>query len=1264
MNWRECTNCHQKMAPYEPRKRRGEHLLCKGCAQKPFSQVKTAAEGTPGADLSSDFQPVENPLLAQHRTPVGTNALGHPINHLGLPTSAPEDPATQMWPDDNEMGPTGHPLSALLPNEAWIKYAQKRAALGHPSPHAFKKTQGFHKAAHKDDNSSSMFGSHSHHPHVMPLGNGPLTLGPTATHLTDKHFGADGVTPEALVEASGDHAKMSALHLAAHEMGEGEHGHPAGKGGHVHQHLHSGSQVFDDPNLADWEKELLGHSIGLEDDEDGTTDAPVQQFPWPHKIKDHLKSGHSVDEQAISGSDLFNHDYHDDLHTHGSDHSHAPKPEALPYMAPLPEDSTAVHKAHMVIGHGHNHHDMSYLSPEGLKQAHEDAHEQGPADHQHYDDAMPAKYEQGDNAQAQQHLSDDHDLAMLDHGWQHNVEKHAWIHKTQHGPNTQPHHHKSTNPVEITPPPHDAPGGVTYQAMVDHLKSGNKHAGNFYDGWEHGESYESLENAHKNWHNYPNESHDHEHEDLTDPLGKGSVEELQKAEQGGPKQHPHHEDMTPEQYAEHMKGPGHEWHENSSFLDQEDNEQHETDHEANDADKDHTHAEKGVAPVVVQPKVKKPNTTPQWGDPGAPSDPEFYAHPHPQVSHPKNKSEVVEHLMDHHPEVDSADYENSEFKHEGFLKGWHAHLHSGKEHEISPADRHQHSDDDSTPKFTPTLNTFSHLATHHGHSEDEVKAMRHVDALAAHEHLHQAGDDEEIGHEHEHPGAEPTPPNPWFVNPEYAGENHEHLIYHGTAHSYKCPTCGSSPGNRKDDCPDCGHAMKPANATENQRERGTFGNHGSTIYDCHVAPHFTTVYGQAKQFGHRVIAAKLKARKAKYYDNLNHMAHDAYDRLHAMGEINDGGEHLGKHYQDTANNGYGRCCSDNLLSYAKGHKRSDGKYGLRRFRDSLRADGYDHIVVRNHADSPRGALNVFPLSHKQIHIVDENHNPPSGDRRNNDSSRFRSPDGWSQDTMPNEKEKLRPPAYLVDKDPRIGETKHTDNMTPEEFRTHIKSKHPTATNSGQNEAGLTEHEKAHASGTVSDHHHGQPFPKTAPEHPDDMGDPNQGEVGSGGMSYHSGDDDDDNESEYCSNCDTDGHGTYDDHCSDCEQYTGHGDCDCTYCPGCGHSTSHGDDPVGSGAHEYCSYCDEQGVQDGITDHDAKGHEDEHGEHPEDHQEKDYCPHCDSHMKENRDEDHCQNCGADLPDYDKIQSPASGLVTTRPPVAARSSGTTPHTPGAT
>lgn len=252
--------------------------------------------------------------------------------------------------------------------------------------------------------------------------------------------------------------------------------------------------------------------------------------------------------------------------------------------------------------------------------------------------------------------------------------------------------------------------------------------------------------------------------------------------------------------------------------------------------------------------------------------------------------------------------------------------------------------------------------------------------------------DGELAPEGHHPLVAPLPQSVWdryheslnttaaedsgFPNPHHLEEHGEdspgaHEWYHGTASHYDGP---------------------PKGATELMKDHKFWGNFGAGDWNNHVGSHWTSLHQMAKEFNaggaetDRVIHAKLHMKNPVHYDSLHHMAHDTYDRLHASGDLKDGGAFLGKHSDGSDEENH--CCSPALLAYAKGGHRTDGKFGLERYRDSLRASGHDGIAVRNFADDPKGHWNAIPLSADQIHITKGSCARPHHDERDTDKDEF------------------------------------------------------------------------------------------------------------------------------------------------------------------------------------------------------------------------------------------------------------------------------------
>jgi hypothetical protein len=227
-------------------------------------------------------------------------------------------------------------------------------------------------------------------------------------------------------------------------------------------------------------------------------------------------------------------------------------------------------------------------------------------------------------------------------------------------------------------------------------------------------------------------------------------------------------------------------------------------------------------------------------------------------------------------------------------------------------------------------------------------------------------------HSTQHTAAPDAPgyPNPHHQEMHGPDSPAAHEWYHGTSTSFEGP---------------------PKSATELMNDHQYWGNFGAGDWNNHIGSHWTSLHGMAKGFlaassaGNRVIHAKLHMKNPVKYNSLDHMTHDAYERLSASGDMQDGGEHVGKHQDDAGDHS---CCSGALLRYAKGEHRSDGKYGLERYRDSLRASGHDGILMRNNTDDPIGHWNAIPLSADHIQITNSGCNRPHHDPRDHDDTEF------------------------------------------------------------------------------------------------------------------------------------------------------------------------------------------------------------------------------------------------------------------------------------
>jgi len=409
-------------------------------------------------------------------------------------------------------------------------------------------------------------------------------------------------------------------------------------------------------------------------------------------------------------------------------------------------------------------------------------------------------------------------------------------------------------------------------------------------------------------------------------------------------------------------------------------------------------------------------------------------------------------------------------------------------------DGHDHEEETGPPT---QIAVGSHLVHEHGMSQAEVAAMTPAQFKAHHEQLHLKQSEFDVGHGHVHPGGPMRDPRVILPNTHHQAmrDNDRHPAvqewYHGTGTDYEGP---------------------PKNATELKSTEGFWGNFGGGDWNNHVGSHWSSLHQMSRNFnggGNRVIHAKLHIKNPIVYNSLNHMAHDAYDRLHASGHLQDDGQFFQNHHDDPGyDSDTGACCSNRLLEYAKGHHRDDGKFGLEAYRDSLRASGYDGIHVRNHADNPQGHWNAIPLSADQIEITHGGCRGHHGDERDDDVEEFNSnysklTKGWQ----------------------------HPKPFNSQDYVGHRLDHLPTA----------DEVQKAH-----EEKHQ---LPQT-----------NKTAVGRGDSDPYLGhppeDDPDDEQNQYC------------DHCAD---YTSHSTDDCTVSKWCSVCEAHGDHQAAD-AHDYCDHC--------------------------------------------------------------------------------------------
>lgn len=583
-------------------------------------------------------------------------------------------------------------------------------------------------------------------------------------------------------------------------------------------------------------------------------------------------------------------------------------------------------------------------------------------------------------------------------------------------------------------------------------------------------------------------------------------------------------------------------------------------HTKSDTELMQQHAQHHATGDLATPHTHEgPTSHPMDGDRffgGKEPEPSYDEHPHP-----KTESETLAHIVSHHPNMDLQNYKEATDDHnmpfhqmkDGMQK-WHDHLHHG-EYQAVP-DGHTHSEP-AGPNTDIAIG--KHLVDDHKLPQHVVAGMTPQEFKAYHEDQHVKHDEEDLGHGHVHPGGPVRAPRTVALNPHHLAMRSDpehpaiHEWYHGTSGDYE---------------------GAPQNATELKENFDRWGNFGGGDWNNHAGTHWSSLHQMARNFnngGNRVIHAKLHMKNPIHYNSLNHMAHDAYDRLHASGDMQDGGEYLNNHRDD---GGYNHCCSDALLEYAKGGHRSDGKFGMERYRDSLRASGHDGVVVRNQADSPEGHWNAIPLSADQVEITNGHCYGAHHDERDHDQDEFQSnsrklKEGWQH------------PKPFSNGADMYNEGKDLPDTDEVAGANRLKQQH---------------------------------LAKTEPPKWSDAG----GYRGDRDMhGQHVGDDGDDEDEDH------------DQYCEHCDEYTDHDsdDCDNKYCSVC---EEHGSHTTAEG-HEECDHCGD------YADHSTDEHEDEYGEHPETMKLDGYCPHCDTADKENYGKDECTNCGEKLPNWKTIQA---------------------------
>lgn len=627
------------------------------------------------------------------------------------------------------------------------------------------------------------------------------------------------------------------------------------------------------------------------------------------------------------------------------------------------------HVAHLKHSHGLTDEEIGEGAPEGgfsnqaahLAQTHDSLHDHSEWGHAHSGHKDVGKPFTGHVAPSgmSEHLIKHHGISPEEsHLW---GEHHGELHKAKG--EALDHQHVPTIAPDVK-----TPEQLAKEAMHKHLKEDHGYTGNL--------KHTNGDIEHASLHNpedYGYAGHPgHEHAD------NSSVEMTQKLPQA--KQQLHHwtgenppsghhfhlqhgADMDPDVLKLHMS----QHHEGGSVLDAFTNfdsheqtlQKHAQAHATGNIAQPHTHAVSQSGHDELGRQL--------YG--GKEPEPQYNIHPAIE-----NDSQALAHIIKHHPNISAEDYNLT--KGDGSSKlsmvDYHHKLHHAESgYALSTApDGHTHADSQGPHTDIPIG---SHLVSHHGLTQDQVASMTPAEFKAHHEELHARHTELDLGHGHVVPGGPVREPKTLAPNPHHAEMrddlNHPavHEWYHGTKTDYDGP---------------------PKNATELQEDHGFWGNFGGGDWNNHAGTHWTSLHQMARHFNggpNRVIHAKLHMANPITYNSLNHMSHDAYDRLHASGDLQDDGAFLGRHDDD---NGYNHCCSGRLLAYAKGEHRSDGKFGMERYRDSLRASGHDGIVVRNQADSPTGHWNAIPLSADQIEVTHASCHQNHNDERDSDTQEF------------------------------------------------------------------------------------------------------------------------------------------------------------------------------------------------------------------------------------------------------------------------------------
>lgn len=877
--------------------------------------------------------------------------------------------------------------TALSPMAQHLKDAH---SFGHHQAILMQNTKGFHDKLHQDPQNHS-------HGHVAEQAaapvhsHGQMSHAEMTQHLLDNH----GLKP-----AGVEHVQNGTLGSGAATAGENlatwHHKHHTTfnvSGGTSHEH----------PN---------GSDIGVTEPE-GPVKMNHPNGLSTQSLGSHLKVHHGITPEQLNAALIGSTQGHDEVYTglHHMAHSfgHADVPhehnDYTPEHPKLVGDEQ--HAGHLKVHHGYSESDLENIPQGGLEAQHNAHHDPtsplalkaGAADHDHSAHSDVGKFFSGAEPPHQTALVAHAKTPKAQGGHGLGMDQLPSAHLPANAPDAAYHKawedwHDAAHTTGTHPDGTPVQGGLAEHQHVPTTEDGVKTPKQIQNEkiTEHLKTHhgitvpvgDSVQGTHSgahepdafNYHGHP--GHDHAPDsngmetETVNQLGGAAYPPFPGSKVPKAKlHHPHAADMTPHELNLHMIG--HKKQGDASgkldpFEDMLDGlggthgqalQQHAQHHATGDVNDAHTH----------EGPVDKPS--PLDGSRfsgGKEPEPHFDEHPHPE-----SESQALAHIVSKHPNVTLNDFKTSPYadKKSG-MQQWHNALHSpDNENAHAAPDGHTHI----APQGPNTgIAIGSHLVHEHGLPQHVVAGMTPAEFKAYHEDQHVKHDEEDLGHGHMHPGGPSRAPITSALNPHHAEmrDSLEHPAVHEWYH-----------GTSSSDFDDA-----PMNATELREHHDRWGNYGGGDWNNHAGTHWTSLHQMAQGFGSgRVIHAKLHMRNPIKYNSLNHMSHDAYDRLHASGDMEDGGHFLGRHDDD---NGYNTCCSDALLHYAKGGHRSDGKFGMERYRDSLRASGHDGIVVRNQADSPEGHWNAIPLSADDVEITNGHCYPstPHHDERDGDKDEF------------------------------------------------------------------------------------------------------------------------------------------------------------------------------------------------------------------------------------------------------------------------------------